>query len=160
MSWIENIALTDVANGYHHEAGINSMLIRIYDPCPNWKPEPKYKFKEVHEFEFLDLEDTDPIKDDALKITDKQAEELVRLLRHALANHMNVVVHCVAGICRSGAIAEVGVMMGFNDAGKWRSPNRRVKHKMMNVLELPYNEEEFHNWRADYRKLLREQPDS
>ena len=111
MPWIENVSLADIPKGRHHNAGENSMLIQIVDPLMEF-PTPMHKFKETHCFEFLDLE-----KDDAhgeeFKITDEQAESLVKLLQHAFANRMNVVVHCVAGVCRSGAVCEVGVMMGF-----------------------------------------------
>jgi hypothetical protein len=57
---------------------------------------------------------------------------------------MDVVVHCVAGICRSGAVAEVGVMMGFDDAEAFRSPNLLVKHKMMRKLGWTYDADEPH----------------
>ena len=75
-------------------------------------------------------------------ITDKQAAELVQLLKHALESRMNVVVHCHAGICRSGAVCEVGVMMGFNDCERFRAPNLLVKHKMMKALGWTYDKEE------------------
>jgi hypothetical protein len=55
---------------------------------------------------------------------------------------MNVVVHCHAGICRSGAVCELGVMMGFNDCERFRMPNLLVKHKMMRVLGWTYDSEE------------------
>ena len=64
------------------------------------------------------------------------------LLKHALTNHMNVVVHCYAGICRSGAVAEVGVMMGFQDCERSRIPNLRVKQKLMKQLGCTYDSEE------------------
>ena len=67
-------------------------------------------------------------------LTDVDAVELVRLLQHALEQRMNVVVHCHAGVCRSGAVCEVGVMMGFRDTEAFRSPNLLVKHKMMKEL--------------------------
>jgi protein-tyrosine phosphatase len=53
---------------------------------------------------------------------------------------MNVVVHCHAGICRSGAVVEVASMMGFTPADRLRIPNMRVKHKMMQVLGWTYGE--------------------
>jgi protein-tyrosine phosphatase len=96
-------------------------------------------FKEIHEFEFLDAEDEDGFEDEC-KIQDEQAAELVRLLKHAQENHMNVVVHCHAGICRSGAVVEVASMMGFTPADRLRIPNMRVKHKMMKVLGWTYGE--------------------
>jgi predicted protein tyrosine phosphatase len=86
-------------------------------------------------------------------ISEDQAKELVRLLRHAYDNKMNVVVHCFAGVSRSAAIAEVGIKMGFQEVEKFRSPNSRVMRLMMAELGLPYDVKE-HNWREDYRKYL------
>lgn len=141
--WIQNVSLADVKKGYHIDAGINSMLIQIVDPALGF-PEPKFNFKEIHQFEFLDLEKDDFALEEEMKITDAQAEQLVKLLQHALENKMNVVVHCVAGVCRSGAVCEVGVMMGFRDAEAYRSPNLLVKHKMMKALGWTYDENEPH----------------
>ena len=53
-------------------------------------------------------------------------------------NAMNVVVHCHAGICRSGAVVEVATMMGFTATDRYRQPNLRVKSKMMKVLGHTY----------------------
>jgi predicted protein tyrosine phosphatase len=139
MPWIENVAAADVPMRYHHEAGENSMLIQIMDPCPTWWPTPAHTFKEAHRFEFLDADSGFP--DEAL-ISDEQAAEIVRLLQHALENKMNVVVHCMAGLCRSGAVAEVGVMMGFGDTERTRIPNIRVKHKLMKQLGWTYDANE------------------
>jgi predicted protein tyrosine phosphatase len=138
MPWIENVAAADVPMRYHHEAGENSMLIQIMDPAPSWWPESTHNFKETHRFEFLDADDKDGFPEEA-KISDQQAEEIVRLLQHALNQRMNVVVHCLAGLCRSGAVAEVGVMMGFQDCERTRIPNLRVKQKLMRQLGWTYD---------------------
>jgi hypothetical protein len=140
--FIQNISLGDVPNGRHFDAGENSMLIQIVDPGMEF-PAPKHKFKEVHQFEFLDLEKDDPYPEE-VKCSDEQAQQLVALLQHALDNRMQVVVHCVAGVCRSGAVCEVGVMMGFADTEVFRSPNLLVKHKMMKVMGWTYDENEPH----------------
>jgi predicted protein tyrosine phosphatase len=140
--WIQNVALADIPRKHHVAVGDNSMLIQIVDPAMEF-PVPAHKFKEVHQFEFLDLEKNDPWGEE-FKITDAQAAELVGLLQHALTNHMDVIVHCVAGVCRSGAVCEVGVMMGFQDTEAYRSPNLLVKHKMMKVLGWTYDEQEPH----------------
>jgi len=137
MLWIENVAAADIPTGFHHDVGPNSMLISICDPAGR-RPESKHQFKERHDFEFLDAEDSDGFPEEA-KISDAQAEQIVTLLQRALENRMNVVVHCMAGICRSGAVVEVGVMMGFNDCEKYRQPNLRVKHKLMKQLGWTYN---------------------
>jgi predicted protein tyrosine phosphatase len=136
---------------FHHEAGPNAMLIQIMDPEPSWWPTPAHEFKETHRFEFLDAEDKDGFPEEA-KISDEQAQEIVRLLKHALANRMNVVVHCYAGICRSGAVAEVGVMMGFQDCERSRIPNLRVKQKLMRQLGWTYDSnEQPYNHADDWR---------
>ena len=160
--WIENVAADDIPKRFHHEAGENSMLISIVDPA-SWRPTPAHKFKEVHNFEFLDVEENDIVLEEAMKCSQEQANELVRLLQHALDNKMNVVVHCFAGICRSGAVCEVGVMMGFNDTEVFRSPNLLVKHKMMKALGWTYDEQEPHtingvavpeDWTNDNEKVF------
>jgi len=150
MPWIENVAAADVPMRFHHEAGENSMLIQIMDPCPTWWPTPAHEFKEIHRFEFMDVERNDNWPEEA-KITPAQAEEIVRLLKHALENRMNVVVHCMAGLCRSGAVAEVGVMMGFDDTERFRSPNLMVKHSLMKALGWTYDADEkpdLESWRT------------
>lgn len=140
MPWIQNVSMSNIRQGHHYDAGINSMLIQIVDPAFEF-PTPAKQFKEVHQFEFLDAEREDKFPDEC-KVTDDQAAELVRLLQHALENRMNVIVHCHAGVCRSGAVCEVGVMMGFDDAEAFRAPNLLVKHRMMKRLGWTYEEKE------------------
>lgn len=140
MPWIQNVSMSNIRQGHHYDAGINSMLIQIVDPAFEF-PTPAKQFKETHQFEFLDAEREDKFPDEC-KVTDDQAAELVRLLQHALENRMNVVVHCHAGVCRSGAVCEVGVMMGFDDAEAFRAPNLLVKHRMMKRLGWTYEEKE------------------
>ena len=140
MPWIQNVSMSNIRQGHHYDAGINSMLIQIVDPAFEF-PTPAKQFKEVHQFEFLDAEREDKFPDEC-KVTDDQAAELVRLLQHALENRMNVIVHCHVGVCRSGAVCEVGVMMGFDDAESFRAPNLLVKHRMMKRLGWTYEEKE------------------
>ena len=152
--WIQNVALADIPKKHHVAVGENSMLIQIVDPAMEF-PKPAHQFKEVHQFEFLDLEVNDPWGEE-FKVTDAQAAELVRLLQHALDNRMDVIVHCVAGVCRSGAVCEVGVMMGFDDTEAYRSPNLLVKHKMMKHLGWTYDADEkpnFDDWQ-NYKPIV------
>lgn len=152
MSWIENCAADDISKAYHHDAGQNSMLIQIMDP-PGDFPKPKFNFSEIYQFQFLDIEDCDSADDPEMYISESQAVELVRLLRKALDNRMNVVVHCFAGVSRSGAVVEVATHMGYTAVEKFRSPNTRVMRLMMKELGLSY-EVPKHSWREDYRKYL------
>lgn len=155
IRWIENVAWDDVKNGWHSDMGVNSMLIQIADPA-TFFPTPKKQFKEIHQFEFLDIETPDVERDPAMgefAVTDEQAEQLVALLKRALENSMNVLVHCHAGICRSGAVVEVGTMLGFTPTDRFRQPNLRVKHKMMKVLGWTYNEQEESKMISPFQEL-------
>jgi len=140
VRWIENVSMSDAILGRHYDAGVNSLLIRIQDPATEFRP-VQFPFKDIHEFQFLDAEDADGFPDEC-KISDHQANSLVLILKQALLNHTNVVVHCHAGICRSGAVVEVATMMGFTATDKFRMPNLRVKHKMMKALGWTYDENE------------------
>ena len=134
--WIENISLDDVRKGHHYDPGFNSMLIQIVDPGVEF-PTPKYDFRRVHQFYFLDVEESDSEKFYyEAAITNADAKGIAAALTEAWKEHMNVVVHCHMGVSRSGAVAEVGVMMGFRDTEKFRIPNLMVKHKLMYYLDL------------------------
>ena len=142
--WIENVPASSIANRMHHDAGPNSMLIQILDPCSVF-PTPKHPFKEIHRFEFLDIEDSDVEQGHfpaETAIQQEQAEEIAQLLARAMVSRMNVVVHCHAGLCRSGAVAEVGVMMGFQDAERTRIPNVRVKNMLLQALNMNFDPNE------------------
>ena len=140
MRWIENVSMSDIHLGHHSDLGENCMLIRIQDPATEFHP-AKRQFKEEYRFEFLDAEDSDGFPEET-KISDEQAAELVRLLERALEKQMNVMVHCHAGICRSGAVTEVGTMLGFTATERFRQPNLRVKHKMIKALGWAYDADE------------------
>lgn len=142
MPKIQNVALSDIKKGNHMPVNQNSVLIQIVDPLMEF-PVPKHTFKEVYQFEFLDLEKNDNYADD-FKISDQQASEIVDILQKALAENSDVIVHCVAGVCRSGAVCEVGVILGFDDTNVFRSPNLLVKHKMMKKLGMTYDSDEPH----------------
>ena len=144
MPWIENVSLEDIEQGLHHAAGARSMLIRICDPGDQPLPAPKYVFQETHVFEFLDVDETGltnlgtgEVTDMTHHaITDQQAAMIVELLQRALHCRINVVVHCLAGVYRSGAVAEVGVQMGFADCEGFRIPNKLVKTKLLQAWRL------------------------
>lgn len=82
--WIQNVSLSDIKKGFHIDPGPNAMLIQIVDPAMEF-PTPKYAFREVHQFEFLDLEIADKWGEE-FKVTREQAQQLVALLEHALAH--------------------------------------------------------------------------
>jgi protein tyrosine phosphatase len=138
--WIKNYSAADVRTGSHQDPGFNSMLIQIVDTDDNF-PKPQFKFKKIHQFKFGDFEDTDPFEEHR-KISDQQAKAIVKALQYAIKHQMNVIVHCIVGVCRSGAVVEVGEMMGFEESHRWRAPNLRVKHKLMAALGWSYDPDE------------------
>jgi predicted protein tyrosine phosphatase len=141
MPWIQNVAMSDIKKGFHINPGENAMLIQIVD-CGSEFPTPLYNFKEVHQFEFLDVEEKDFVLEEEMRCSHEQAKQLTELLQKAYDQRMNVIVHCHAGVCRSGAVCEVGVMLGFDDTEAFRAPNLLVKHRMMKALGWGYDENE------------------
>ena len=147
MIRIENCSLDDCRTGNHTDFGANTILIQITDPARE-PPEPARKFTEIYQFEFLDIDqsDIDKHSDDAgfseFAVTDTQARDLVEILLRAKSRAQNVLVHCHAGICRSGGVVEVSEMIGFTPTNKFRAPNLLVKHKMMKVLGFTYSDDE------------------
>lgn len=133
-NFIENVSRADILAGTHSDAGPNSMLIQISDIISE-HPTPLKTFKEVHQFNFEDIEE-----DEEWACTDPQAEQLANLLRHAANSNMNVIVHCHAGLCRSGAVVEAGILIGFNPPDRLRLPNTLVKNKLFKALGVQINE--------------------
>lgn len=143
MPWIENCSLADVESGHHYDPGLNAVLIQIVDPDME-HPTPKYQFREVHKFKFLDIEDGDSGCEVA-GMTQADAHHMAKVLKTALENRSNIIVHCHVGVCRSGAVAEVGTMIGFSDTGKYRQPNLRVKRLLRLALGIGWGWENNNN---------------
>lgn len=102
-------------------------LVRVRDRVDGWSREAPARlgdFARVFEFEFNDAEDESGMDE-------KQALEVATILSKALGAGANILAHCSAGVCRSGAICEVGVAMGFEDLQGPRSPNLRAKRLLM-----------------------------
>lgn len=142
MPFIQNIAMMDLCDGFHRDPGDNSVLIQIMDnDCLNF-PTPKVKFREIHKFNFLDVEESTYVLHEDMRFSDWQAKQIANILRKALEDGFNVIVHCHAGVCRSGAVCEVGVMMGFEDTRRYRNPNLLVKRKLIKEI---FGEQYSHN---------------
>lgn len=131
--WIQNVSLYEAINAHHYDPGENSVLIQIVDPDCDF-PTCKYPFKEVSRFKFLDIEE----EDSPHSISVKQAKEIAAVLEKAKEKRSNVVVHCHAGICRSGAVAECAIAaLGFEDTETYRQPNTLVKRRILAALGYP-----------------------
>lgn len=136
MARIQNVAKADISTEDHMKSD-KSILISILDPAST-PPTYWHGFIEVKVFEFLDLDE-----EDDFSITEAQAEEIADLLKHCLTSDIDVVVHCTAGICRSGAVAEAGRRLGFEflrngvmGVDCWESPNSRVLRLVTQALGI------------------------
>lgn len=145
MNFIQNVSIEGIKSVRHFDTGERGVLIQITD-CGGSFPVSKVKFEKVFQFDFHDSEDSSS----ELSPQPDHGQQLVDILKMALEERRNVIVHCHAGLCRSGAVAEVGVIMGFKDTGVTRIPNLLVKRYMMQALGLTYDyedarKEQWHN---------------
>ena len=124
--FIQNVSFAALETGRHTNPGTNAILIQIGDPGSE-HPVPKQTFNEVHQFQFHDI---DRDIDGYVVMTTDDAKQIVDVLKHGLEYGLNVIVNCHAGLCRSGAVAEIGVMMGYEDTKVPRMPNVEVKNKL------------------------------
>ena len=136
MPYIQNVSMRAIRNGDHWHTP-NDVLIQITDSGYP-PPVPKYEFAKVYQFQFMDIEESEKVVDMELACSYNQASTLAAILQDSLHYDHNVIVHCHAGLCRSGAVAEIGVMMGFEDTGVARMPNLLVKKRMMQALGWGY----------------------
>lgn len=135
MPNILNISMEEARTGEHPDLGENCVLIQItdFDIEP---PIPAKKFTKYYQYRFLDVEDEQECIEE-YKITENQAVEIVRALKEAKINNNNVIVHCYAGVSRSGAIVEFAINeLEFEDYHFYRSPNQSI----LKLLTKVYNE--------------------
>ena len=137
MPFIQNVSYPHFKSGQHKDPGENAIAIQILsafdvnnvwvDEVENWPVSP-YHFKAIHRFKIDDV-------DTENGITEEQAEEIVSILVAALAMNENVIVHCAAGISRSGAVCDIGTVLGFDDTRVYRNPNVRMRTMMLNYVK-------------------------
>ena len=139
--FIQNVSRFDIQAGNHAPTSAeHTVLIQISDTGRE-QPIPHAKFKIIYPFFFDDIEQ-EKGEDGEVGISDEQASIIASVLVTALRNKHDVIVHCHAGLCRSGAVAQAGEALGFAPGGRDQVPNLRVKHKVMAALGLSYDEGE------------------
>lgn len=126
----------------------NVILISINDIGSSTKIENTNFFKNIYTFYFEDIEDEyvysiynkeDTIPIWAKGISDHQAKKIAKILLLSKNKH-NILVHCHAGVSRSGAITEIAVDLGFKlyNFSNLRTINQTVYKKIKNQLSLKY----------------------
>ena len=142
--WIANFSLDDVKKGNHVIPNNDAILIQICDPETHFPKSPyENLFVKVFQFSFLDTN----FSVEPRAINDYQAEKIADALNFAKDNNLNVIVHCHAGICRSGAVAEVGTLIGFDilkNHKQPRIPNTLVFKKVRLALNIKNSWEEYY----------------
>lgn len=136
--FVENISKRDCAAGLHLDPTKHpTVLVQICDLDDEFA-EPRYHkdFVRIVRVKFSDVDD--PLHPDC--ISESHARLIADALLQAKKDQHHVVVHCFAGICRSGAVAEVGTMLGFTvPPGRSRIPNSLVKRRLTEKLDLAYD---------------------
>lgn len=132
MPYIENLSLSNIVKGIHMNRPNDSILIQIVTPGDDF-PKPWYDFSEVYQFEISDLVNKEFFDKDS-NFTEKHASQIVKILIDAYNNNKNVVVHCAAGLSRSGAVACVGRMLGFELRYNNQIPNLNMLKMMEQVV--------------------------
>lgn len=124
--WIKNIPRRYVEQMTSVEP--NTVLISINDPG-QFPAETQAHFVDRLTLHFLDLEE-----DHEFAITPDQANEVAHFLCKSYSAGYNVLVHCNAGVCRSGAVAQCGAAIGYELEAEQMSPNLLVKRLVMKEL--------------------------
>lgn len=154
MSTIQHYSKFDIRDGNHPPANNKTVLIQIKDPEEDFVRPKDLGFVAIHRFSFEDIED-ETVEN---TITKEQALAIADILQDALDSNHDVIVHCVAGICRSSAVAICGQKLGFNLEDKVRLPNVLVVRRILEELGITdhrfevkkYNE--FQDWLDEYRQ--------
>lgn len=134
MAFIQNVCFWAIEDGQHATPGEGAILIQLWGQLGDF-PKPKYTgFSEVYQFRMEDI-----VLDEEWGPRPEQGITIANILSRALRENKDIIVHCHAGISRSGAVAEAAVALGFESKIKYAMPNWRLKKYIMDSLGLPYN---------------------
>lgn len=105
-------------------------------PLPKWVNDSKSNM--VH-YLYCTFKDSEDEGEDCL--TDNAAELLADEIVYCKDNDISIIVSCIAGLSRSGAITQACVDYGFEDTGKTRYPNNRIKNMLKKYLGIGISKE-------------------
>jgi len=142
--FIENVSYHGMTKASHYDPGEYGVWISITDPCTMPAP-AAFPFLKMYGFQFLDIEENDPKFEEFKEfvISKEDGERIADILRKSFADGSSVIVSCMAGLCRSGAVAQAGIDYGFVDVGSVRAPNlmvyKAVAKPLLGVLPNDYS---------------------
>ena len=134
MPCVQNVSFDDVKQDKFNLKDRNTLLISITD---NDMPYPTHlgvDFWSAVYYQFLDV-DSPQYKQ---AISEGQAKGIIQWLEFAKRHNKDVLVHCMMGVNRSGAVREVAEILGFEVIGQKQGYNAYVKTKLMQAAGLTY----------------------
>lgn len=131
MPTITRCSAAEFLAGIHPAPSPEAVAIQITDPCCA-VPRAGNAYHALHHFEFADVVSIhEPTGEFA--ITSQQAIRIAQVLRSALAEDRDVVVHCRAGIRRSGAICKAAARYPYgNDFDYVNQPETIAEQEAVN----------------------------
>lgn len=132
--WIKNTDMASVYNGYEADLmkykDFESIdLIQIFGILRTLDFPKPFKdigvIKKSYQFEFEDVDETD---ENFIErgIQPEQAIAIHNALMDAYNGNRNVIVHCFAGVSRSGAVVDYAQLLGFEPLPEYRARNEMV----------------------------------
>jgi predicted protein tyrosine phosphatase len=138
MATIYNVSYNDIKKGdfFHPPPNNRMILIQIVDPCMDFPiPLCEHTFYEIHQFEFSDVDSPNDIVW-PFRFRIEQAKKIIHILKTAKLNDADVIIHCIAGVSRSGAIVEFGIQeLNFSDCNLYRHPNAYMLRILKNCFK-------------------------
>lgn len=132
MPFISNVSKDNVSRG-HYAKSDNMLMIRI-DHDNDFPPVMGSIPKHVEYFNFLDIDQYDKDLTGGL-FSKADCERIVNIFKKCIEEDMDIVVHCLMGVSRSGAIADVASSLGFNITrdSQYRIPNAYIRSKLLDA---------------------------
>lgn len=127
--WTDNKPLFSILRGQHFQSE-NMNLIRVIDPDTDFPALPHAKmFNSILELKFYDNNEIP---------SDDIIDSIRTFIRHSIRFEMDLLVHCIAGKNRSGAICQYAEALGYKylkaDQNIPLSANSVLKSKLMENL--------------------------
>lgn len=134
MLYVQNVSFDDVKKLKYNNDCSNTLLISITDNDMQYPVDLGKGFWSAVYYQFLDV-DGPQYKQG---ISEAQAKGIIEWLKFAQRHNKDILVHCMMGVNRSGAVREVAEILGFKVIGQKQGYNAYVKTKLIQAAGLGY----------------------
>lgn len=139
--WVKNYDMASIYDGYtadelKYKEDESCIMIQVFDDGCSVSPPEGFEriVNSFHQYEFNDIDAPFDGFEHCI-IDDGDAKSIASVLLSAKKNGQNVIVHCFAGVSRSGAIVQAAIDIGFKDPETYRAPNDFVYSKIKQYIE-------------------------